>query len=111
MRGKKYGLAGLTVNNEAIMLMYGISGEAQTYKDKFVYFIGHFDYQGTYRVEPSAQEVGDCPSCPPGKYCGETGLSTPSGDCAAGHYCIGGADTSHPYITECVSQAWSRIQN
>eukprot|EP00057_Strongylocentrotus_purpuratus_P012752 XP_011667226.1 PREDICTED: neurogenic locus notch homolog protein 3 [Strongylocentrotus purpuratus] len=59
--------------------------------------------EGTYRVEPSAQEVGDCPSCPPGKYCGETGLSTWSGDCAAGHYCIGGADTSHPYVTECAN--------
>eukprot|EP00057_Strongylocentrotus_purpuratus_P010951 XP_011665425.1 PREDICTED: proprotein convertase subtilisin/kexin type 5 [Strongylocentrotus purpuratus] len=59
--------------------------------------------EGTYRVEANAQDVGDCPSCPPGKYCGETGLLTPSGDCAAGHYCIGGADTSHPYITECAN--------
>nr|XP_054760935.1 neurogenic locus notch homolog protein 3-like [Lytechinus pictus] len=58
---------------------------------------------GTHRVETSAQEVGDCTTCPPGKFCGETGLIDVSGDCAAGHYCIGGADTSHPYETDCAN--------
>nr|XP_054760934.1 uncharacterized protein LOC129267226 [Lytechinus pictus] len=58
---------------------------------------------GTHRVETSAQEVGDCTICPPGKFCGETGLIDVSGDCAAGHFCIGGADTSHPYETDCAN--------
>ncbi|XP_071497018.1 uncharacterized protein [Diadema antillarum] len=58
---------------------------------------------GTFRFETSAQSVGDCNTCDPGKFCGETGLSAVSGDCAAGHYCLGGADTSHPYVTECAN--------
>ena len=31
-----------------------------------------------------------------GKYCGSDGLSEPTGDCAQGYYCSGGAYTDQP---------------
>ncbi|XP_062816991.1 zonadhesin isoform X2 [Anolis carolinensis] len=34
--------------------------------------------------------------CPPGFYCNAPGLSAPSGECAAGFYCLGGASSPKP---------------
>ena len=34
--------------------------------------------------------------CPAGTYCGSDGLPEPSGDCAPGWYCSGGAFSSKP---------------
>ncbi|KAJ8035012.1 hypothetical protein HOLleu_22086 [Holothuria leucospilota] len=52
--------------------------------------------RGTFRLEASAQEMSQCDPCTPGSYCASLGLSEPSGLCAAGHYCLSGANTSHP---------------
>ena len=46
---------------------------------------------GTYSNTTHNQNVTECKSCVYGKYCGETGLSLPSGDCWAGFYCLQGA--------------------
>ncbi|XP_071958738.1 uncharacterized protein [Antedon mediterranea] len=51
---------------------------------------------GTFREITGGQDLDACDYCTPGKFCGSTGLSAVSGDCAAGHYCILGANTSHP---------------
>lgn len=37
-----------------------------------------------------------CSSCDPGKYCQTPGLTAPEGDCATGHWCMFGANTSTP---------------
>lgn len=52
--------------------------------------------QGYYNHLEEQKDIGDCDPCPAGKYCNETGLSTWSGDCAAGWYCISGARTDQP---------------
>ena len=55
--------------------------------------------QGTTRLELGGQEVADCEQCSPGSYCSQTGLETPTGLCAAGHYCLGGTNSSHPMVS------------
>ncbi len=69
---------------------------------------GHFCPNGTrYDMEhpcpngtySSQSQLGDdisCTPCPEGWYCGEEGLTTPSGLCAPGYVCLGGADTPTP---------------
>ncbi len=67
-----------------------------------VYKICTIDFifvQGTTRFEFGGQEVADCEECSPGYYCSETGLVSPSGPCAAGHYCLGATNTSHPMVS------------
>lgn len=36
--------------------------------------------------------------CPLGKYCEDTGLSTPTGSCNEGYYCMTGSSTKVPVI-------------
>lgn len=47
---------------------------------------------GTYCPEESSQPL----LCPAQKFCGSEALPAPSGDCAAGYYCIEGANTLRP---------------
>ncbi|CAN0099917.1 unnamed protein product, partial [Heterosigma akashiwo] len=51
---------------------------------------------GTYSNTTMLEEVGDCTACTPGSYCGTEGLSAPTGECAAGYYCGGGASVPTP---------------
>ena len=46
---------------------------------------------GFYNPKEGIASVLSCLPCPPGKYCGSAGLAEPSGDCAEGFYCSGGA--------------------
>ncbi len=40
--------------------------------------------------------ASECARCLPGSWCGSTGLTAPSGPCAAGSLCFGGAATAAP---------------
>ena len=40
--------------------------------------------------------MADCSPCPGGKYCNESGLSGPTGPCAAGYFCVNAAYTDEP---------------
>ncbi|XP_041098352.1 SCO-spondin [Polyodon spathula] len=51
---------------------------------------------GTYNPFPRGASLQDCIPCEPGLYCASPGLPRASGQCAAGHYCVGGAVTPHP---------------
>ncbi|KAI8480901.1 hypothetical protein Bbelb_413740, partial [Branchiostoma belcheri] len=55
---------------------------------------------GTYNNRTHADSAFDCLPCPGGLYCAGDGLSTPTGDCAPGWYCSGGAfsDKPSPYV-------------
>ncbi|PHJ25134.1 gcc2 and gcc3 domain-containing protein, partial [Cystoisospora suis] len=48
---------------------------------------------GTYQDSAFASS---CKPCLPGKYCGQAGLTQPSGDCAPGYYCLENAATPTP---------------
>ena len=52
--------------------------------------------KGYYNGIAGKQSVSDCLPCDPGKYCATPGLSTPSGDCKEGWYCIRGAWSDQP---------------
>jgi hypothetical protein len=47
--------------------------------------------RGTYSNVTGLINIAQCLSCPPGMYCGEVGLTKPSGNCSAGYFCSGGA--------------------
>ncbi|PFH35772.1 hypothetical protein BESB_054230 [Besnoitia besnoiti] len=49
--------------------------------------------RGTYQDSPFASS---CKPCEPGKFCGQTGLSAPSGGCAPGYYCLESATVPNP---------------
>lgn len=48
---------------------------------------------GTYNPTSQRTSLGDCIDCPGGKYCQGDGNSAPTGNCSAGWYCSGGADS------------------
>lgn len=52
--------------------------------------------KGTYQPSKRKTRVEDCVGCDPGKFCSERGLSAVSGDCKAGYFCKGSANTSNP---------------
>ena len=51
---------------------------------------------GTFSDALGAYSLDDCKECLAGKYCGTAGLTEPTGDCAGGYYCSGGAATPKP---------------
>ncbi|CAG9336329.1 unnamed protein product [Blepharisma stoltei] len=51
---------------------------------------------GTYNPDPGQPTSDACVLCDAGKYCETAGLSAPTGDCAAGWYCITGAVIDRP---------------
>ncbi|RQX68437.1 putative GCC2 and GCC3 domain protein [Toxoplasma gondii CAST] len=64
---------------------------------------GHYCVSGTDEPTPCSpgtyQDSGfasSCKPCVPGKYCGQAGLSRPSGDCAPGYYCLESAAVPNP---------------
>ncbi|KAJ8368244.1 hypothetical protein SKAU_G00082720 [Synaphobranchus kaupii] len=52
---------------------------------------------------PGGSALEDCPPCPSGQYCSQSGLVVPSGPCAAGHYCPGGQATGRPSQHACTA--------
>eukprot|EP01012_Entosiphon_sulcatum_P020572 TRINITY_DN2549_c0_g1_i18.p1 TRINITY_DN2549_c0_g1~~TRINITY_DN2549_c0_g1_i18.p1 ORF type:complete len:7257 (+),score=712.60 TRINITY_DN2549_c0_g1_i18:702-21773(+) len=54
---------------------------------------------GTYTNSTRASSVSQCLACTPGMYCGTTGLSFPTGPCAASYYCVGSSSTARPNVT------------
>lgn len=51
---------------------------------------------GTYSPDGGLASESECRSCLSGHYCGSTNLTTPSGLCQAGYYCLGGSSTPTP---------------
>nr|XP_047130962.1 uncharacterized protein LOC100202447 isoform X1 [Hydra vulgaris] len=52
--------------------------------------------KGTYGNRTQLKSKEECVSCDLGKFCNEIGLSSPSGECAEGYFCTGGAIESAP---------------
>ncbi|XP_076833089.1 uncharacterized protein LOC143478045 [Brachyhypopomus gauderio] len=59
---------------------------------------------GTLSVVAGLPSRQDCSPCPPGFYCNTSALTSPSGPCVAGHFCLPGAQESAP-----VSQLYGDI--
>lgn len=51
---------------------------------------------GTYMPRTRSNSILDCVPCDPGMYCGEDGLTLPTGECDGGYYCTGGAYSASP---------------
>ena len=51
---------------------------------------------GTYGAATHLRTAADCTKCPSGKYCEREGLSTWTGDCDAGYFCVSGAKFKAP---------------
>ena len=51
---------------------------------------------GSYGSSQGLRSVGECTYCPGGKYCEGTGMSTFTGPCQAGFYCVERAETAAP---------------
>eukprot|EP00960_Hanusia_phi_P063233 765413-Hanusia_phi.AAC.1 len=47
--------------------------------------------KGSLSATQNLASEDECTACPPGKYCGTSGLQSPTGDCFAGHMCLQGA--------------------
>ncbi|KAF7241191.1 Sushi, von Willebrand factor type A, EGF and pentraxin domain-containing protein 1, partial [Varanus komodoensis] len=53
--------------------------------------------RGYYNPDPMTQSLDSCLPCPPGYYCGKENLTTVSGKCDAGWFCISAAWTPQPF--------------
>ncbi|KAM8989348.1 uncharacterized protein PRD47_016773 [Ara ararauna] len=53
--------------------------------------------RGYYNPDPMTQSLDSCLPCPPGHYCGKENLTSASGMCDAGWFCISAAWTSRPF--------------
>ena len=51
-------------------------------------------FAGTYNPHTGLSHYHQCLGCPPGKFCNQSGLDAPSGDCLAGFLCVENA--THP---------------
>ena len=51
---------------------------------------------GYFSNETMRTQLSDCQQCLGGKYCSQTGLAEPEGDCDAGYYCTIGSDSRTP---------------
>lgn len=64
---------------------------------------------GTYNPVTGGTSIAThCLKCPPGRYCQDKGLSAPSGDCAAGYFCLESAETSRPAAEDLISGRWGK---
>ncbi|CAG6003426.1 unnamed protein product, partial [Menidia menidia] len=52
--------------------------------------------KGTFSEQSGLVEDSQCQSCKSGFYCSESGLSTVSGPCLPGFYCLGGSQSATP---------------
>lgn len=51
---------------------------------------------GTYGDRAGLSNAVECTDCPSGKYCASEGLSSWTGDCDAGYFCMGKAEEKAP---------------
>ncbi|XP_055369802.1 uncharacterized protein si:ch211-286b4.4 [Betta splendens] len=51
---------------------------------------------GTFGRQMGLSDESGCELCPPGRYCGSSGLAAPTGVCSPGYLCIHGAVSSQP---------------
>jgi hypothetical protein len=51
---------------------------------------------GTFSNVKGLKNASECQLCSYGKYCGEKNLTSPSGDCYAGFYCLRGSSSPNP---------------
>ncbi len=51
---------------------------------------------GTFNPHESLEDPSECTPCSAGKFCNESGLSAPAGDCSAGYLCVSGATVPGP---------------
>ncbi|CAM9393726.1 unnamed protein product, partial [Sphacelaria rigidula] len=51
---------------------------------------------GTYGNSTGIRQIADCTDCSAGYYCDQRGLTSPSGLCDPGYYCLDGSYTSAP---------------
>lgn len=64
---------------------------------------------GTYNPVLGGTSISThCLNCPPGRYCANKGLSTPTGDCNAGYFCLESAETNRPSALDLVSSRWGK---
>ena len=56
---------------------------------------------GTYLNFTGARSASDCITCLSGYYCGDRGLSVPTGLCSSGYYCPPGQNMSTPQEYQC----------
>ena len=68
------------------------------------YFDQHPCPEGTYNNRTHATSTDDCLMCPPGKYCAGEGLSSYTGECNEGYYCVLGSPTATPSATSNATQ-------
>ena len=57
--------------------------------------------KGTFNPNTGLSKKSECLKCPGGMYCDQVGLTTPTGPCAAGHYCEIGNDRKNPSSINC----------
>lgn len=64
---------------------------------------------GSYNPVTGGSSIAlNCLNCPPGKYCGSTGLSAPSGLCASGYFCLASAIEISPPANDLISNRWGK---
>lgn len=52
--------------------------------------------KGTYNPSTAIGSLANCTDCDPGMFCSMAGLTTPSGNCSAGYYCILKSEKTKP---------------
>ena len=57
--------------------------------------------QGTYQPKQNKTKLQDCLPCSAGKFCNDTGLATPAGDCYAGYLCVSNEKVPNPASALC----------
>ena len=57
--------------------------------------------QGTYQPKQNKTKLEDCLPCPAGKFCNDTGLVAPAGDCFAGYLCVANERVPNPASALC----------
>lgn len=56
--------------------------------------------KGQYQPNLNALGVDWCLECPPGKYCANTGMELPSGNCDGGFYCRTSSSLNNPIAAD-----------
>ena len=54
---------------------------------------------GTYSNTTGLEMQSQCQDCPPGEFCDVTGLTSPTGQCSAGYYCVSRSSSPTPALS------------
>ncbi len=55
--------------------------------------------RGSYSNKLGLSAERECTPCDAGQFCGQWNLTSPSGNCSGGYYCISGSDSATPQLT------------